>query len=260
MSKIILILCVFLRLEVIKGQFFQHTDSKIKGPKDFFGLTEQELITAAANFRFDKTTPTSINFLLYKKGFKKEPITLNSYNVNDMLNTNYSYKFIIHGWTHNGTEKWIQEMAAAFHEIGDFNVIAVDWGKIASKNYISAAVSTRSIGNFVGDFILSLNTDLENVHVIGHSLGAQLSGFVGKRLGSRRLGRISGLDPAAPLFEYPILFINSWRLIASDAKFVDVIHVQLFWRGVVAPCGTVDFYVNNGGPQPDCLEENTSTI
>lgn len=255
MANIIIVFCVFLCIKVVAN----HSNaSDTKNSKDFFGLTDAELLTAATNFKFDETTPKGINFLMFKKGDETNPITLDNDNLNAVLNISYFYKIIIHGWTHSGTEKWIRKMAAALHEIGDFNIIAVDWGQIAAKNYVLAAVATRSVGNFVGDFILSLNTSLENVHVIGHSLGAQVSGFVGKRLGYRKLGRISGLDPAAPLFEYPIPFVSSWRLTASDAKFVDVMHVQLFWRGVVAPCGTIDFYVNNGGPQPDCSGKNTS--
>lgn len=61
--------------------------------------------------------------------------------------------------------------------------------------------------------------ELSRVHLIGFSLGAHVSGFAGSD--SPGLKRITGLDPAGPLFEaqHP-----KARLDSSDANFVDVIH------------------------------------
>ena len=65
---------------------------------------------------------------------------------------------------------------------------------------------------------------VEDVHIIGHSLGSQIAGYAGEKiqkLTDQKIGRISGLDPAAPLFEDMPTFV---RLDPSDALFVDVIH------------------------------------
>lgn len=61
--------------------------------------------------------------------------------------------------------------------------------------------------------------DLSRVHIIGFSLGAHVSGFAGAELPG--LSRITGLDPAGPLFEsqHP-----KARLDSTDANFIDVIH------------------------------------
>lgn len=57
------------------------------------------------------------------------------------------------------------------------------------------------------------------MHLIGFSLGAHVSGFAGAELPG--LSRITGLDPAGPLFEsqHP-----KARLDSTDANFIDVIH------------------------------------
>ena len=76
------------------------------------------------------------------------------------------------------------------------------------------------------------------VHCIGHSLGGQSCGLSGKLLiqegGDKfKYDRISGMDPAGPLFcedvPYPFnyKFIDPRaRLGPNDAHFVDVIHTD----------------------------------
>jgi hypothetical protein len=109
------------------------------------------------------------------------------------------------------------------------------------------------------------------MHLIGHSLGAHISSYVGHNL--RNLGRISGLgifiiirnyklylfiffylniDPAGPDF-YDSLAPD--RLDSSDALFVDVIHTDGAPRvhsgfGHLDALGHVDFYPNGGSAQP----------
>lgn len=59
----------------------------------------------------------------------------------------------------------------------------------------------------------------------------------------------TGLDPAKPLF---VFAKNDRRLGKDDAEFVDVIHTDVMQRGVLAPAGHADFYVNGGFDQPGC--------
>lgn len=94
---------------------------------------------------------------------------------------------------------------------------------------------------------------MENVHVIGHSLGSHVAGFAGKRVKEmlgRKIERITGLDPAGPLFE-PLPISN--RLNSGDAQMVDIIHTDGGVFGFFKPIGTVDFFANGGVPfQPGC--------
>lgn len=58
-------------------------------------------------------------------------------------------------------------------------------------------------------------------HLIGFSLGAQISGYVGKLIPN--LGRITALDPAKPYFDgVPKVA----RLDPSDALFVEGYHTD----------------------------------
>ena len=90
--------------------------------------------------------------------------------------------------------------------------------------YGIAAANTKTVGARTGRFIKFLinefGLDIENIHVIGFSLGGQLVAFVGQELDGK-LPRITGLDPAGPLFHEKS---PEGKLSPDDAKFVDVIH------------------------------------
>ncbi|KAL3869622.1 hypothetical protein ACJMK2_042287 [Sinanodonta woodiana] len=85
------------------------------------------------------------------------------------------------------------------------------------------------------------------MHLIGHSLGAHVAGYT--RDNKKRAGRITGLDPAGPLFEGTDPKV---RLDPTDADFVDVIHTDKTGFGIKQSTGHVDFYPNGGENQPGC--------
>jgi hypothetical protein len=72
-----------------------------------------------------------------------------------------------------------------------------------------------------------------------YSLGAHIAGLTGRILhitNGRKVGRITGLDPALPLFDNKD---STWRLRYKDAEFVDVYHTSMIWLKVD---GHADFY------------------
>lgn len=80
--------------------------------------------------------------------------------------------------------------------------------------------------------------DPKNIHIVGHSLGAHMAGFCGKtfqELTGKKIGHITGLDPAGPCFFQEK---TDLKLKESDAEFVDVIHTDSGVLGLVDPLGS----------------------
>ncbi|XP_060523599.1 pancreatic triacylglycerol lipase-like isoform X2 [Cylas formicarius] len=171
-----------------------------------------------------------VHLLWYEKDGSYKNYSLDS----DQIPTDLSgeLKVIIHGWRSQGNSSWIRDMATSFQQIGVANVLAVDWSSLAAQNYLSAAAATKKVGEHVAEVIwgkiFAAQTDyFNNLHVIGHSLGAHVAGFVGRNLvgysNGTQISKISGLDAAAPLFEIPVAIPSVYRLTSDDAQYVEVI-------------------------------------
>lgn len=97
--------------------------------------------------------------------------------------------------------------------------------------------------------------NLENFHIVGHSLGGQMAGLIGRSVdkkskGESKIARISALDPAFPTF-YPSM--GTPPVNKRDANFVDIIHTDAWFYGAPVSTGTVDFWPNGGRTlQPGC--------
>ena len=157
-------------------------------------------------------------------------------------------------------------------------VLVIDWEESSRwKNvfepwadYKQAVKNTRCLAEVTADLLEQLNSR-PSLHCVGHSLGAHVCGFLSNKLqqnGGRRMERITGLDPAGidwttrlvgvmrvePMLVLP--HVDS-RLDASDADFVDVIHTDANFAGMMEPSGDVDFYIGRtkerlGSSQKDC--------
>ncbi|KAL3868055.1 hypothetical protein ACJMK2_040893, partial [Sinanodonta woodiana] len=179
---------------------------------------------------------------------------------NSRFNPSKETKMVVHGYISNGHVPWIMTMKNELLKAGDFNVILVDWEKGANVTYNQATANCRVVGAEIANLItvleVLLGANAEHFHIIGHSLGAHISGYAGERL--HKLGRITGLDPAEPNFQYKDKMV---RLDPTDATFVDVIHtdgksIVLLGFGMIQPVGHVDFYPNGGLSQPGCSTVN----
>ena len=84
-----------------------------------------------------------------------------------------------------------------------YNVIAVDWGKIAMDMiYPTARYHVEGVGQYVGQLLSTLyNSSLiraDKLHLIGHSLGAHVAGNAGKAVQKDgwTIARITGKNPS----------------------------------------------------------------
>lgn len=202
------------------------------------------------------------------------------------------WKILIHGFRQNKDSAFprllVTEYLKRWKKTGQrYNILVVDWGKLAYSVqrtwrilsiYSKAVQNVNVAGQRVGDMITWLKrmplsdkswkvsdpnnyaiNDLSKVHIIGFSLGAHVAGKAGQVVlnqFSRRVGRITGLDPAGPSF-FQGAKNPGRKLQAKDANAMDIIHTAAKSFGIGEEIGDADFYPNAGyapwQTQPWCL-------
>ena len=133
--------------------------------------------------------------------------------------------FMIHGFNADST-KWAEKAKNKLLNLPTneaINVVTIDWAldaKLKLKlrdacRYPDAADNTKILGMQIANLIKCLVrgkilNNVANVHLVGHSLGAQAAGAASRRYFAdtgQKIGRLTGLDPASPGFE---TIINEW--------------------------------------------------
>lgn len=204
---------------------------------------------------------------LYTKKCPDTPYLLNLMNSNDApMDIIDSTKILIPGWKAEWNSSYFAiDTKNSILEASNSNVIIVDLKKYAFLDYPYACIKARKIGAAIGQILVALYKNnkirLEDIHIIGISLGAHISGFVGKTVvaqSGKKVGRITGLDPAGPVFEMPVLLEDNKRLHKDDASFTDIIHTGGGRLGFRQALGHADFFPNGGVPiQPGCGYETS---
>ncbi|GFV11417.1 hypothetical protein TNCV_1046361 [Trichonephila clavipes] len=201
---------------------------------------------------------TSIQYLLFTADNPSDPCFIeptNKYINQCKLNEKFRTILLIHGYvTLLKPGNLFEKIKDSLLTSGKYNVIIVDWSKY-NYPYILAVANAYVVGVKIGEMITFLvenkGINPKNIHLIGHSLGAHVAGVAGKQVS--KLGRITGSDPAAPLY---LLREKLNRLDHTDAEFVDVIHSSSLndgnGLGINEPIGDIDFYPNGGIQQTAC--------
>ncbi|XP_053947668.1 vitellogenin-1-like [Anastrepha ludens] len=157
------------------------------------------------------------------------------------------------GWTTTVNNERHDAFAQAYNCRGDTNYLALDVGNYINTLYSWSSENTDKIGKYlaVGIHRLESIIDIGKLHIIGHSLGAQIVGSAARyyrNLTKKALPYVTGLEPAFPCFnEGEELTVIS----SSDADFVDIIHTDPGVSGQPQAFGHVDFYVGGKFPVQD---------
>ncbi|NXF81864.1 LIPH Lipase, partial [Sclerurus mexicanus] len=197
-------------------------------------------------------TELKVRLLLYTRQNRDCAEEIHS-TTSKYLNVTRGTTFIVHGYRLTGSAPvWIPGLVQLLLSAEDMNIILVDWNQGATTLiYSYASRKCKRVAEVLKKLIDEMLIDgasLDSVHMIGVSLGAHISGFVGQMFGGA-LGRITGLDPAGPLYRGTP---PSERLDPTDAQFVDVIHSDTDGLGYREALGHIDFYPNGGTDQPGC--------
>ncbi|XP_058820206.1 phospholipase A1-like [Topomyia yanbarensis] len=159
-------------------------------------------------------------------------------------------RFIIHGYKGGLDSDTNSKIIAQYFDVGDFNVIVVDWGEGSRGYYYHARKRVAAVGRTVSKMIDTLvqatRLSFLSIILIGHGLGAHVAAAAGKAQRGK-IGTIVGLDPAGPGF----VVGGVDTLNERAAEYVEVIHTSARF-GITRPIGDADFYVNGGYLQPGC--------
>lgn len=138
---------------------------------------------------------------------------------------------LIPGFKTCGIPEWLLKIKDQWLRIERVNVIIVDWTHWSTSiKYINAVAGTHLVARQLVAFLYYMaelhNADFASskfrntLTFVGHSLGAHISGYAGKELRGM-VNRITGLDPAGPLFDGQNITEHLYR---TDARLVDIIH------------------------------------
>lgn len=180
----------------------------------------------------------------------KNPTNYQVIKINDQsslaasnFNPNVPTRFLIHGSYEDGVvSRTTQLPLKSYMKKGDFNVIAVDWGKGAKViSAITAETYTQDVGKVVNKFInflIANGAKMSDMLVAGHSAGAAAAQYTG--------ARSNGNIPVIILLDPPMYYNYNLR----DAQYIEAIHSAGNMKHTQT--AHADFYPNGGKEQPGC--------
>lgn len=152
-------------------------------------------------YGFNRVNESLIYFRLITRELNGTYIILNRNNLTDQnyFKVGNPVKILVHGYTDTPNVYYYSNITTEYLKKGDYNVIQVDWSKYADDFYPVVAGNSKGVGRCIALFIVALNetigVKLDDIHLIGPSIGAHISGFAGKfvkNFTDMSVGRITG--------------------------------------------------------------------
>lgn len=147
----------------------------------------------------------NVHFAAFNKNFQNTPQLLNIDNFASIaslkIKSSDKIFLIIHGFLELGNAPWLIEIKNELLKYDESaTVMIVDWRGGSSPPYYQAVANIRLVGAIVAHFIMAVQLEfdlmnLDNFHLIGHSLGAHVAGYAGyflQRDFDEKIGRITG--------------------------------------------------------------------
>ncbi|CAH1407445.1 unnamed protein product [Nezara viridula] len=244
---------------------YVHPESQEEGVQFRDGHNEIDIGDVPTNLTNEEYT-----FTFYNWDYRSGEVISEESSISQLkrlFNKNLDTKIVVHGWLSSSHSFVVHNTIKVYLATRELNMIAVDWSTLAGyKLYPVTTYSVAPVGRGVAKLVKRLMearvVSLDRLHLIGHSLGSHVMGIAAQTLskeGHGKVARITGLDPASPLFEY--IGGEDSRLDSGDAEFVDVIHTAGGAAGYYTALGHADFYPNGGTPiQPACEEISINII
>ncbi|XP_011882370.1 PREDICTED: phospholipase A1-like isoform X2 [Vollenhovia emeryi] len=205
-----------------------------------------------------------VSVMVYNSDVKGENMSAN--DMCTYVNPSQQVAFVTHGFISSIQDNNFVDLATRLAEKG-YTVFGVDWSQGACSGvptftkYEYAVTNTVGVGRRVASYIEKLVTDchvpLANIRLIGHSLGAHVSGFASKEVQNKQLGTIPlivAADPAGPTLGSKDC---NERLCKTDCNCLKVLHTSTLY-GITRPIGHLDLQFNGGSSQPDCILQSCS--
>ncbi|XP_006625218.2 uncharacterized protein LOC102676124, partial [Apis dorsata] len=101
----------------------------------------------------------------------------------------------ITGYTYDIDSENVKLITGVYLNYTQHNILALDYRSITQANYLTAVYAINDLGKLVADALNSLvngGVDSEMIHIIGHSLGAQLAARIARNV-NFVIPRITGI-------------------------------------------------------------------